>query len=383
VHAAIQRVAASNCYHPQFGRETEAFEAAFAGYHGVPFAVATSSGTTALQLAVAAAGIGHGDEVIVPAYTYIASGSCVVEQNAIPVFADSERLSQGLDASDVRRKITGRTRALLAVHCNGYPCDMDALGAVADEHGLVVIEDCSHAHGARSRGRLVGTIGRVGAFSLHHKKNLAAGIGGVAITRDPAIAARMRAWRSFTYEERVGHNWQMSEFHAAIASALVPEIDTMNASRLRNVARLLSALGEVDGVTPLPGLPETSPVYYNLILQYDEERVGFSRATFIRALKAEGIPFTMFYTPLQRWGVFAKADFFGRGCPFSTQGEAKAADYQSVCTPVADAICDRINLEIKVQPTSGPGDMDDIAVAIRKIFNHRSELAEFERRGTK
>jgi dTDP-4-amino-4,6-dideoxygalactose transaminase len=372
---AIHRVALSQNYHPQFGKETEALESLFATYHRLPHAVGTSSGTTALQLALAAAGIGHGDEVIVPAYTYIASASCVVEQNAIPVFADSEPLSQGLDPADVRRKISPRTRAIIAVHCNGYPCNMDALMAIAAEHHLIVIEDGSHAHGASYKGRKVGTIGHVGAFSLQHKKNLSAGMGGIAITRDPEIARKMKAWRTFTYDERVGHNWLMSEFHAAIAAALVPHIDTMNEQRRANVSTLLEALGPIEGITPLPGLPETAPAYYNLILQYDEARVGLPRAIFIQALKAEGIPFNMFYTPLQRWGVFARADYYGRGCPFSTQPDGTPASYASVSTPVADAICDRINLEIKVQPTSGATEMVQIATAIRKIHNHRHLLA--------
>lgn len=373
---AIDRVARSHCYHPQVGKETEQFERIFAGYHGLPHAVGTSSGTTALQLALAVSGIGHGDEVIVPAYTYIASASCVVEQNAIPVFADSEPLSQGLDPSDIRRKITPKTRALIAVHCNGYPCDMDALMAIAAEHRLTVIEDCSHAHGAEYRGRKVGTIGHIGAFSLQHKKNLSAGMGGIAITRNDDTAQKMKDWRTFTYEGRVGHNWQMSEFHAAIAAALVPEIDAMNEQRRANVSTLLQALGPVDGICPLPGLPETTPTYYNLILQYDEAKVDVPRGIFIKALKAEGIPFNMFYTPLQRWGIFAKADYYGKGCPFSTQPGVKTPDYSATHTPVANAICDRINLEIKVQPTSGPTEMIQIATAIRKILDHRQTLSQ-------
>ncbi len=371
---AIHRVALSQNYHPQCGKETETFESLFAAYHGLPHAVGTNSGTTALQLALAASGIGHGDEVIVPAYTYIASASCVVEQNAIPVFVDSEPLSQGLDPADVRRKISPRTRAIIVVHCNGYPCNMDAIMAIAAEHHLIVIEDCSHAHGASYKGRKVGTIGHIGAFSLQHKKNLSAGMGGVAITRDPETARKMKAWRTFTYEERVGHNWQMSEFHAAIAAALVPQIDAMNEQRRANVSTLLEALGPIEGITPLPGLPDTSPAYYNLILQYDETKVGAPREAFIKALKAEGIPFHMFYTPLQRWGIFSKADYYGKGCPFSTQPGGRTIEYSATHTPVADAICDRINLEIKVQPTSGATEMVQIATAIRKILDHRHEL---------
>ena len=375
---AIERVARSNNYHPQFGQETEAFEQAFAEYHGVKHAAAVANGTLAIQVAMAAAGVGCGDEVIVPAYTYVASASAAVDQNAIPVFVDSEPLSQGIDPGDLKLKITPQTKAIVVVHTNGYPCDMDDVMAIAQEHDLIVIEDCSHAHGATYKGRKVGTIGHIGAFSLQNKKNLSAGCGGIAITNDDDMAKRMREYRWFGWD-RIGHNWLISEFHAAIAHAQLPTLEAMNAMRRRNVATLLDALGTVEGITPLPGLPETDPVYYNLILQYDERVIGASRKAFVAALKAEGIPISMFYVPLQRWPIFAEADFFGRGCPFSCpKHEGAPPDYSNVVTPVADAICDCINLEIKVQPTSGETEMKQIATAIRKIVANRDELKEVE-----
>jgi len=355
VMAAIERVAQSQNYHPQFGQETEAFEQAFAEYHGVGHAAGVAHGTLALQLAMSVLEIGPGDEVIVPAYTYVASASAAADEGATPVFVDSEPISQGLDPADVRRKITERTKAIVVVHTNGYPADMDAIMAIAGEHNLRVIEDCSHAHGATHRGRKVGTIGDIGAFSLQQKKNLSAGCGGVAITRDEQLAHRMHNWRTYHWEP-VGHNWQMSEFHAAIAGALLPDLDEMNVIRRANVATLLDALGEVEGITPLPGLPDTEPTYYNLILQYDAEAIGIPRGRFVKALQAEGIPIHMFYVPLQRWPIFARGDF------------------GHVSTPVADAICDSINLEIKVHPTSGETEMQQIAEAIRKILAHREQL---------
>lgn len=367
VEEAILRVARSNNYHPQFGDETTAFEKAFAEYHGVSHAVAVGSGTVALQAAMAAAGVGCGDEVIVPAYTYAASASAAVEQNAIPVFVDSDPASQGLDPEDVRRKITPSTKAIVIVHANGYPCDIDAVMAIAGRHGLVVIEDCSHAHGARSKGRLVGTLGHFGAFSLQHKKNLSAGTGGVVITNDSDAADRMRALRSFGWNP-IGHNWLISEFNSAIAGAQLPMLDEMNAARRANAAVLVEALGDVSGITPLPGQPDTEPVYYNLILQYDQEVIGAPRKAFVEALKAEGIPVHMFYQPLHRWPIFAEADFYGQGCPFSCPRHSGGApDYGAVSTPVAEAICDRVNLEIKVQPTADERDMADVAKAVRKV----------------
>jgi dTDP-4-amino-4,6-dideoxygalactose transaminase len=374
VRDAVARVAASNVYCSQTGSEVESFERAFADYHGVAHAVAVANGTVSLQAAIAAAGVGCGDEAIVPAYTFAATASALVENNAIPVFVDSERLSQGLDPQAVRDKITARTKAILPVHMNGYPCDMDAVMDVAAEHDLAVIEDCSHAHGATHRGRKVGTIGHFGCFSLQQKKNLSAGEGGIVITSDGEAAERMRGMRGLGWEP-VTHNWRMSEFHAAVVNEQLKQLNRHNEQRRRNVDTLLEALGDVRGVTALPGLPDTEPVYYNLILQFDEEVVGVPRQVFVDALNAEGIPVKMFYVPLQRWPIFAQADFFGRGCPFSCPKlEGGPVDYRDASTPVADAICDDINLEIKVHPTSGETEMRQVAAAIRKVVEHIDEL---------
>ncbi len=380
VKDAVARVADSNEYSSQVGGEVAKLERDFADYHGVADAVAVCSGTVALQLALAAAGIGCGDEVVVPAYTFAATASAAVENNAIPVFVDSERKSQGLAAEEVRRSITPRTRAIMPVHVNGYPCDMDAVTAIADEHGLTVIEDCAHAHGAEHRGRKVGTIGHFGCFSFQHKKNMSMGEGGMVLTDDEAAAEKMRGIRDYTWAP-VTRNWRMSEFHAAVGREQIKLLDEQNEQRRRNVATLLGAPGTVDGIAPLPGLPETNPVYYNLILQYDEAAVGAPRRAFVEALKAEGIPIHMFYVPVQRWPIFAQADFFGRGCPFSCPlHEGGPVDYAHVSTPVADAICDRINVEIKVQPTSGELEMRQAAEAIRKILENRAQLREVEQR---
>lgn len=372
--AAVLNVVRSGNAHPMFGPETEAFEAEFAAYHGGGHAVAVSHGTAALQLAMAAAGVGCGHEVICPAYTYAASAVAAVEQTAVPIFVDSEPLSQGADPREVAAKITAATKAIVVVHTNGYPCDIDPIIELARERGIAVIEDCSHAHGALHRGRQVGTIGDFGAFSIQQKKNLSAGTGGVVWLRDGDLAAEMREMRNFVWN-KVGHNWQINEFSSAIARCQLAKLDELNAQRRRNAQRVINQIAGVEGITPLPGLPNTEPVFYNLILQYDEARLGLPRAQFIKAMAAEGIPIKMFYQPLQRWPVFAEADFFGQGHPFTCSMQPNGQpDYGIVKTPVADAICDRLNLEIKVQPTCSDQDIDDIAAAIRKVVAHREEL---------
>ncbi len=379
IKEALARVVESEVYCSQVGQEVKAFEQAFAAYHGSDHAVGVANGTIALQAALAAAGIGCGDEVIVPAYTFVATATAAVENNSIPVFVDCEPLSQGLDPEDVRRKITPQTRAIMPVHINGYPCDMDAIMAIAREHNLVVIEDCSHAHGAEYKGRKVGTIGHFGCFSLQHKKNMTVGEGGIVITNDGEAAGRIREMLAFAWTN-VTRNWRMGEFYGAIGQEQIKLLDEQNKRRRANVATLLEELGAVPGLNPLPGQPETSPVYYNLILQYDESVMGVSRKTFVKALNAEGIPVMMFYMPIQRWPTFPEADFFGRGCPFSCPlHEGGPVDYSKVSTPVADDVCDRINVEIRVQPTSGPTEMRHVAEAIRKVVANKAELKDVEK----
>ena len=166
IAAATEVIRAGNLC-AKMGNQVEVFESEFATYCGADFGVATSSGTTALHAALVACSVGVGDEVIVPPYTFISTATSVVMQNAIPVFADIEPDTLGLDPDEVKAKITPRTKAVIVVHMNGYPVGMDGLMAVAEEHGLLVIEDCSHAHGAEYHGHKVGTIGHLGhsAFS--------------------------------------------------------------------------------------------------------------------------------------------------------------------------------------------------------------------------
>lgn len=372
--AAVLRVVRSGNAHPMFGPETKILEQAFADYQGGGHAVALGSGTAALQATMAAAGVGVGHEVICPAYTYAASASAAVEQNAVPVFVDSEPMSQGAAPADIEAKITSATKAIVLVHVNGYPCDIDPVMEMARSRGIAVIEDCSHAHGATHRGRKVGTIGDFGAFSIQQKKNLSAGMGGIAYTKDPEAAEEMRKIRNFEWHS-VGHNWQINEFSSAIATLQLAKLDEMNAIRRRNAKLLTELIADVPGLTPLPGLPGTDPVYYNVILQYDEALLEVSRARFVEAVAAEGLPIKMFYQPLQRWPIFREANFYGKGYPFANPLLPNGpASYRDVRTPVAEAICDHVNLEIKVQPVASEDDIRDAAAALRKVVEHREEL---------
>lgn len=373
---AILRVLRSNALCAQVGNEVKSFEQAFAEYHKCSYAVAVSSGTTALQVALAAAGVGVGDEVIVPPYTFLATATSVVSQNAIPVFADIETTSLGLDPDAVRKKITSRTKAIIPVCMNGYPCDMESILKIAEKHNLVVIEDCSHAHGAEYRGRKIGTLGHMGAFSFQHKKNMSLGEGGIIITGDSNYDREMRKIRSFS-DAPISYNYRMTELHAAIGKVRLAKLDSMNEIRQANAAILDQELKGIDGIKPLQVQKNCKGVYYNYILRYSKQELGVPRAIFIKAVNAEGIPLVSGYTPLHHHPVFKRQNAFGHGCPFRCPLYKGLVDYSKESFPVTEQTCYTINLEVKIHPQCTEKDMLDIAHAIRKVIENIKELKEY------
>jgi dTDP-4-amino-4,6-dideoxygalactose transaminase len=241
--AAAQRVLASGWY--ILGPELEAFEAAFAAYHGVRHAVGVANGTDAVELALRALGIGEGDEVITVAHTAVATVCAVERAGARPVLVDIDETTYTMDPAAAAAAITPRTRALLPVHLYGHPADMAALAALATRHGLALVEDCAQAHGAHCEGRRVGTIGQLGAFSFYPTKNLGAyGDAGAVITDDPALAQRVRSLRNYGQSRRYHHlepgqNSRMDELQAALLRVKLAHLDEHNALR-RRLARTYS-----------------------------------------------------------------------------------------------------------------------------------------------
>ncbi|MBQ1818478.1 MAG: DegT/DnrJ/EryC1/StrS family aminotransferase [Clostridia bacterium] len=229
------------------GHELETFEAQFAGYTGGGYCVGLNSGLDALMLAVRALGIGPGDEVIVPANTYIASILGVTENGATPVFVEPDRFFC-MDADRIGAAVTSRTKAILPVHLYGQPCDMEAICATAKKYGLYVIEDCAQSHGARLNGRLTGTFGTIGCFSFYPTKPLGAlGDSGAVITNDPALAARVRKLRNYGsgvkyVNELEGVNSRLDEVQAAVLQVGLRHLDEDNEYRRRIAERYLSGI---------------------------------------------------------------------------------------------------------------------------------------------
>lgn len=233
------------------GKFVDRFESGFRDYVGSEYALTTSNGTTALHLAVMALGIGAGDEVIVPTLTYIAAANAISYVGATPVFVDSLRSTWLLDPADVERAITPRTRAIMAVHLYGLPCDMLALEAIAKKHGLLVIEDCAEAIGSRIDGRHVGTYGDIGTFSFYGNKTITTGEGGMVVTNNPTLAERVfhlkgqgLARHRQYWHDVIGYNYRMTNICAAIGCGQLSRIEEILRRKRSLAARYRELLGQ-------------------------------------------------------------------------------------------------------------------------------------------
>ena len=307
---AAYRVIASNRVNYWTGEECRRFEEEFAAWTGSAKAVALANGTLALDVALRALDIGPGDEVVVTPRTFIASVSAVVNAGATPIFADVNRDSGNLDADTIARVLTERTRAIVPVHLGGWPCDMTAIGALARAHGLSVIEDCAQAHGARHRGRSVGTFGEIGAWSFCQDKIMTTGgEGGMVTTDDTDLWSRMWSFKdhgkSFdavyhrTHEpgyrwvhENFGTNWRMLEVQAAIGRIQLRRMDDWTMRRTANAVALLDVL-QARQVVRAPRVgPDDVNAYYRVYayVRPDALADGWSRDRIVDAITARGVP---------------------------------------------------------------------------------------------
>lgn len=350
VLSVLDRGVLSGPYAP----EVSALEREFAAYIGARFCLATNSGTAALHIALAAAGVGPGDEVLVPAFTFVATALAVLHQNAIPVFVDIEPVTFGMDPAKVEAAITPRTRAIVPVHLHGTPCDLAPILAIAERHGLFVIEDACQAHGARYADRRVGAIGQGGAFSLQSSKNLACGEGGLFVTDDERWLERANRARMFgeavsagdraSYRpERpldadrdydsvtMGWMFRINEMSAALARSQLASLEQWNLRARSNAERLSACLMALPGVTP-PQVPAgRESVYHKYRVRLDAAQLGVAvpprrvRDAVVRALRAEGVEAVLWQTkPVPGQRLFRERIGFGGGCPWN---HGRAVDY--------------------------------------------------------
>ena len=320
--AALTRVRAASHY--ILGPELEAFENEFANYCGAGHCVGVGNGLEALVLALRAAGIGPGDEVIVPSHTFIATWLAVTACGAAVVPVEPIPAGFNIDPSGIEAAITPRTRAIIPVHLYGEPADMDAINAVAQKHGLFVLEDAAQAHGARFKGRRTGALGHAAAFSFYPAKNLGAlGDGGAVVTNDKALAERIRALRSYGSTERYVHpvqggNSRLDEMQAACLRVKLPGLDAGNARRRQQAARYLEALASTKLALPSPA-QVGEPVWHLFVVQSAE------RDQLQKTLAAAGIA-TLIHYP----------------CPPHLQDAYAAMGFRRGAFPRAEALADRV-----------------------------------------
>lgn len=307
---AVQDVLRSNRVNYWTGQVCRAFEREFAAWVGVEHAVALSNGTVALDLALKGLGIGAGDEVVVTPRTFLASVSSIVNTGATPVFADVDRDSQNITADTIAAVLTPRTRAVVCVHLAGWPCDMDPIGELAAAHGLHVIEDCAQAHGGRYKGRSVGALGDVAAWSFCQDKIMTTGgEGGIVTTRDHALWSRMwsykdhgKSWQA-VYErshppgfrwlhESFGTNWRMTEMQGAIGRVQLQKMPAWHDERLRNAEAIWSAARALPGLR-VPVLPaDVEHAAYKCYVFVEPEWLaeGWTRDRILAEVSAAGVP---------------------------------------------------------------------------------------------
>jgi len=350
------------------GSRVAEFERRFAEFNGTRFAIANTNGTISIEISLRAAGLGPGDEVIIPCLTFIATASAVILVGATPVMVDVDPKTYCIDPAQVEAALTPRTRGLIPVHYAGHCCDMDVLLPLAEKHKLVVVEDCAHAHGAVWKDRKAGSLGQFGTFSFQESKTMTAGEGGIITTNDPELAESCVQYRSCG--RRAGHSWyehfvmpvnyRMVEFEAAVLLAQLERFPEQLAARQHSASYLNRKLAEIPGISPVPNDPRCEVHgYYLFQFRYDPAQFGgASRDSFVQALAAEGIPCHIGYPwPLNR-------------NPFFQNNPA----IRDLCFPVAERLCAE-TVVIPHQVLLGSReDLQDVIGAVWKIQQNAAEL---------
>jgi dTDP-4-amino-4,6-dideoxygalactose transaminase len=376
--------------------EIEALEAEWAEYVGVEHCIATNSGTSSLHMSVAAGGIGPGDEVILPAYTFVASATCVLHHNAIPVFVDVEPDTWLLDPAKIEAAITPYTKAILPVHLNGYPTAMDEINAIAEKHNLLVIEDACQAHGCTYKGRQAGTLGDMAGFSLNSFKNLPGQDGGLFVTNDQEFHERAQMVQTFgerIYKGRkreyrsyaMGWMYRTTDLVAAFVRSQLRRLDEMNEVRIRNAEAIRGALEErYDFVSFPPYEPGRTCVYWFFPLKLSAEAAGVNmsdrefRDRMIAALNAEGLRTTCWQTvTLPAQSIFHDKIGYGKGSPWSDRNYKGSVTYDPEQYPVAQMVVDRTIWLVNMYPY--PHTVDDQQYTIRafeKVFSQVHAAAQ-------
>jgi 3-amino-5-hydroxybenzoate synthase len=378
---ALTRVLESRNWWRTQGVEVSQFEKEFAHYHQAAYGVAVTNGTHALEVVLTATGLGPGDEVIIPDFTFVATASAVLSVGAMPIMVDILPSTYCIDPALVEEAVTSRTKAIIAVHMGGHPADLDSLGQLASRRNLLLIEDCAHAHGSEWGKKKIGSFGLAGTFSFQSSKLMTAGEGGIITTNDETFEKQARSVHDcgrmpeeWFYSHYIyGSNFRLTEWQGAILKVQLSRLETQIANRHRNARLLDTLLSSIEGITP-QSIDErcTRNGHYAYIFHYNPDTFNsLAIDTFIQALIAEGIPNQASYPPIHdldlfRSGAFLRKlqsgknddylDILERPFPVSHRGA-----WETVWIPQYALLGDE-------------EDMEEVARAIRKIQEHSTLL---------
>ena len=392
---AVMEVLASDSINEQRKIQSEALSQEWATYVGRKYCIPTNSGTAALHMCIAASGIEPGDEVIAPAFTFWATAAAVLHHNAIPIFVDIDPKTFCIDPAQIEAKISERTKAVIAVHIHGMPADMDGVLAVANQHGLKVIEDAAQAHGSRYKGVPCGAIGDVAGFSTQMSKTLTTGSeGGLFVTDDEDYHKQAALLQYFGELVVPGRERQEQEYNAfglgwmyrgdvfgqAFIRSQLKRLDTNNALRIRNCNFLTEHLSKIRGIETPHVPPHCESVFYNYVVGVKPDELGLSvsprvfREKVQEALAAEGLHVGQWQRrPVPAQEIFQAQIGYGRGCPW-TCGHAQPVEYRTEDYPNATAFIDSHFYLFDVNP---PNDLDLMKLyveAFEKVMDNPDQL---------
>ena len=352
------------------GNVVNNFEKEFANYIGVKHAIGVNSGTAALHITIAALEIGPGDEIIVPPFTFIATASSILQNNAIPIFADIDNKSYTLDPDSVRKQITDKTKAIIPVHLAGITADMDPLLEIANDNNLYIIEDACQAHGAKYKGKKVGSIGDFGAFSFYPSKNMTTGEGGMITTNSDKLAEQCRLIRhhgepSWYVYNRLGWNYRMTEIQGAIGRVQLTKLDNNIKIRNENAKYLTEKVNNVNGIDA-PYVPEyCEPAFNYWIGRIRPKIIGLNKQDFMEKFPQSKI---LYPKPLYQTNLFQKKIAYPKGCPWSCPFYGKEIEYSKINLPVVEKVTKEI-FALDIHPKITKEDLDNNFNIMKKLVN--------------
>ncbi|MFX1353763.1 MAG: DegT/DnrJ/EryC1/StrS family aminotransferase [Promethearchaeota archaeon] len=350
------------------GEAVKTFEKEFANYIGVKHAIGVNTGTAALHIAIAALNIGPGDEVIVPPFTFIATASSILHNNAIPIFADIDGKTYTLDSKSVKEKVNSKTKAIIPVHLAGISANMDSLTEIAKENNIFIIEDAAQSIGTKYNGKKVGSIGDIGCFSFYPSKNITTGEGGMITTNSDEIAEQCRLLRHhgepswYTYD-RLGYNYRMTEIQGAIGKVQLRRIDQFIEIRNKNAQYLSDGVSEIKGIDP-PFIPKyCEPAFNYWIGRIHPDIIGLNKTQFIEKFPNSKI---LYPKPLYETKLFQNKVGYPKGCPWSCPFYGKEIDYKKISLPNVERVTKEI-FSLDIHPKITKQNLDEYIAIMKSL----------------